>query len=55
MSMTEEGCEVTVRTADGERSAVSPTLSEGPAGAAVITALAAAVPPYVCLWPATQR
>ncbi|NWF31231.1 hypothetical protein HW130_34245 [Streptomyces sp. PKU-EA00015] len=55
ISMTAEGCEVTVRTAEGERSAVLPTVSEGLAGAAVITALTAAVPPYVCLWLATRR
>ncbi|MEV4332985.1 hypothetical protein AB0K02_20970 [Streptomyces sp. NPDC049597] len=55
VSMTEEGCEVTVRTADGARSAVLPTLDEPIATAALIAGLAGAVPPGICLWLATRR
>ncbi|MBT2364132.1 hypothetical protein J7E88_02000 [Streptomyces sp. ISL-10] len=54
-SMTEEGCEVTVRAADGDRSTVLPTLDEPISTAALIAGLAGAVPPGICLWPATRR
>jgi hypothetical protein len=55
ISMTEEGCQVTVRTADEVRSAVLPTLSEPLATAALITAVGSALPPVICLWLATRR
>ncbi|MFF8842048.1 hypothetical protein ACF08N_04825 [Streptomyces sp. NPDC015127] len=55
ITMTEEGCEVTVRTADGVRSSVLPTLDEPIATAALIAGLAGAVPPGICLWLATRR
>ncbi|MFD7409855.1 hypothetical protein ACFV7R_46435 [Streptomyces sp. NPDC059866] len=55
ISMTEEGCEVTVRAADGVRSAVLPTLSEPLATAALVTAVGSALPPTICLWLATRR
>lgn len=56
ISMTEEGCELTVRAADGTtRSAVVPTLSEPLATAALATAVGSAVPPVVCLWLAARR
>ncbi|MEV3991080.1 hypothetical protein AB0J57_19430 [Streptomyces sp. NPDC049837] len=55
MSMTEEGCEVTVRAAEGARSAVLPTLSEPLATAALVTAVASALPPTICLWLVTRR
>lgn len=54
-SMTEQGCEVTVRAADGIRSAVLPTLSEPLARTALFTAAGSALPPTICLWLATRR
>ena len=55
ISMTEQGCEVTVPTTSGLVSGVLPTLSEPIARAALIAGLAGAVPPGVCLWLATRR
>jgi hypothetical protein len=55
VTMTEAGCEVTVRTADGPRSAVLPTLGEPMAAAALAVGLGAAVPPALCLWLSTRR
>jgi hypothetical protein len=55
-SMTEAGCQVTVpTTTSGLVSGVLPTLSESLAGAALIAALACALPPAACLWLATRR
>ncbi|MGP3979861.1 hypothetical protein [Streptomyces sp. KR80] len=55
ISMTEEGCEVTARGPDGERSSVLPTLSEPIGTVALIAGLAGAVPPSICLWLATRQ
>jgi hypothetical protein len=53
--MTEEGCELTVPTTMGMVSGVLPTIREPVATAALITALAGALPPGICLWLATRR
>lgn len=54
--MTERGCEVTVPTTTmGSVTGALPTLNEPLAATALIVGIGSAVPPAVCLWPATHR
>lgn len=56
ISMTEEGCVITIpTTTSGVVSGAPPTLNEPIAAAALIAGLAGAVPPSICLWLATRR
>jgi hypothetical protein len=56
ISMTEEGCVITVpTTTSGVVSGAPPTLNEPIAMVALLAGLAGAVPPGVCLWLATRN